>query len=188
MINPILYAGVKIDNVLMKGVDYSIKGYNWATGGTKADLANGLLCVLPGSFIIEGIQNSNPLLALLSISIGISNYRISSSNKTQEKLEKAAKDKNCKDRRVEITKKINKFSGYASFGLAGYVKANTSPQHSPDCYMPVGFFAQGLSSHIMSSDENPKKRDHCLKRAKQYIDNLKREPAYVHKNDLESLI
>jgi hypothetical protein len=185
MINPILYAGIKIDNALMKGVDYSIKGYNWAMGGTKADLANALLCVLPGSMIIKGIQNSDYPLIVGSIITGICGYKISQDNKIQEKLEEDGLNKNCKDMKVEQSKIINKIFGYSLFGVAGYVKTNDSILLDPIRYLSAGYFAGGWACNVMSSDENPPRRDNCLKRA---YDNLKREPAHVQKNSLESLV
>jgi hypothetical protein len=36
-----------IDNTIMKGVNGGVRAWNWATGGTKADLANKMLTIAP---------------------------------------------------------------------------------------------------------------------------------------------
>ncbi len=47
MVNPIYKAYEKFDEGIMYFANKAVQGYNWTTGGTKTDLANGLLTVAP---------------------------------------------------------------------------------------------------------------------------------------------
>ena len=182
MVNPLIYVGVKIDNAVNEGIDYLIKGWNWTTGGTKTDLAETLLVGFPSLTFFQGIKDFSPIMFVGGTIFSICNFGFSKIYRNIEKREENANNHNCKDLQTESIKKSCHNLGY------GYHANGAIMSLAEYNYFGLGSILQGISIQVIGSNENPKKRDNCLKRAKTYIDNLKREPAYVQKNNLEGLV
>ena len=100
----------KLDDAIMKGVNASVRAYNWTTGKTKADLANKLLTIAPIAESTGFIGMSYNHLSLLPGLLFISGSFVFISHITQERnketdmLEQKALEDGCLDYRVELRK------------------------------------------------------------------------------------
>ena len=165
MENPIVNGYKFIDDSIMYGVDKTVRGYNWVTGGTKDELANNMIStgVILGSV---GSVMSEPISGyLVAIPCCLFyGYKSQKINTLQVELERKALERRCVSLEVESLKKGDKFFGPAMISLATIF----GPYHDQRLYQEqqiglsirsAGWGIFGLSYYIMRTDNLPPRKN-----------------------------
>ncbi len=175
MRNPLTRIYETIDGVIMKGADATLHAYNWTTGGTKTELANGLLTLAP---ILETTGFAIGPFPLTAIPIGVALLFTSrlyqKINTVVEKKEIAALKRQALDLFVEHNKNITQPQvGYAG-GICASGQMLVSTQHStPEVNYLVasGNVLRSTSHFVMRCDYLPPRKN-CIKRGIEKLDDL----------------
>jgi len=160
-----------VDNTIMYGVNKMTKGYNWTTGGTKTELANGLLVDAAVAFP-TGIFLFNPVLGrVITLVILPSIHYKQKRNVEIEKKESKALEKGLLDLEVEIYKKRNRENAELNLMLSGINEGIGLSLHSNESNILVGIGCglSALDGYVMRADNLPPRKN-CLSRG---MDNLK---------------
>jgi len=157
-----------LDEAIMKGVNASVRAYNWTTGKTKADLANKLLTVAPifesAGFIGMGYNNLFNLGTAICMSgfymfISHHNQR---DNKEMEVVEQRALENSCLDFKVESWKNSAVFVGpmwVISGSCNGYFGMTRSDGLSSTNYLiAFGNLVRSASFYVMRADYFPPRK------------------------------
>lgn len=163
----------KLDDVVMKGANASVKAYNWTTGGTKADLANNMLSVAPVSYLIGTLPQISILPEITPIILAISSLFFMNSHKMQlynkkvNELEKKAANNDILNILVVDAKRKSKIVGYAFGGVSTFPLIQTYSHSYPDNFLWSGLSSDVLlrsgSSFVMATDYLPPRKN-CVKR------------------------
>lgn len=158
----------KLDDAIMKGVNASVRAYNWTTGKTKADLANKLLTIAPiaESTGFIGMSYNKPLL--FPISIATSGLFIFLSHITRKRneetdmLEQRALEDGCLDSEVELEKECNAKLGPFWVLMAGLqgTSAITGPNYLEftNYLIAGGNLIRSASFYVMRADYFPPRK------------------------------
>lgn len=170
-----------LDESIMKGINKGVKAWNWTTGKTKADLANGLLTAAPmleclgllkvsPYSLIPGILASIPFLFITHIT--------QKSNREMEKVEASALDKNALDFRLYAYEKTNSLIGplwlviSGMQGSLGYFERNRNWEDN--FFLASGHFLRSMSYYVMRTDYFPPRKS-CVKRGLDKLDSILEE-------------
>lgn len=169
----------KLDNGIMKGVNASVRAYNWTTGKTKADLANKLLTIAPiaESTGFIGLSYNNPFF--LPISLSISGALMFISHDTQERnketdmLEQKALENSCLDYRVELRKEADGRIGPAWAIMAGFQGAFATRLNDnfTGYLIAGGNLIRSASFYVMRADYLPPRKS-AVKRGLEKLAEL----------------
>lgn len=158
----------KLDDTIMKGVNASVRAYNWTTGKTKADLANKLLTIAPIAESTGFIGMSYEKLFFLPILISISgamiylSHIIQKRNKETEMLELKALEDSCLDYKVERRKEANSRIGPAwaisAVFQGGIVITRTDYSEFTGYLVAGGNLVRSASHYVMRADYLPPRK------------------------------
>lgn len=157
----------KLDDTIMKGVNASVRAYNWTTGKTKADLANKLLTIAPiaESTGFIGLSYNNPFFLPISLSISGAMMFISHDaqerNKETDMLEKKALEDGCLDFKVESRKEADGKIGPACaimVGFQGAMGATRSNDNFAGYLIAGGNLVRGASYYVIRVDYLPPRK------------------------------
>lgn len=169
MRNYLFDAGNAIDSAVMKGVNGMVRAYNWATGGTKRELADEFLkaFVISGSlaiFLDESLITSSIVFPVT----GGGAYLTSKTYSEFEKAEEKAHQKGMLDLKVENTKQLMKTTGYIfpifvfeSVGF-GYSSEDLNEVYK-NYLIALAMGSMGLTNFIMRADNLPPRKN-CFAR------------------------
>ena len=146
----------KLDDLVLAGANVAVRAYNWTTGGTKAELANGLLWTGTGIMSATSPYEIPIVLPLV--------YLITKINQYHEKKEILASDSQLKDLDVEKRKTTYALLGYMSAGFSaiygiGIFTETESKKILKDSILSLGMLTISLSEHIMRADYLPPQKD-----------------------------
>ena len=181
----------KIDDAIMKGVNTGIKAYNWTTGGTKVELANGLLTSAPilecfgvayGLSLMHTSQNPAQNNPLLYVAYLITPAMIFVSHSNQKKfermtnLEERALKASMLDFEVETIKDSLKVTGPAQISVGAMIYSNyllQNGKNGSEMLIPISIGAglRGLADYIMRANNLPRQKN-FLKRGMDNVKNL----------------
>lgn len=164
------------DKMVLKGVNKGVKAWNWTTGKTKAELANGLdtgygICVSVGLYELSPIN-----IILFPITL----YACHSHQKTNtmvEKLERDALKKGCLDVKVESSKYLHKIMGNISALSGAFLISSNQMVGNTDkdfvrylgqFTMAGGLFMQTACCYVMRTDYLPPGKN-CIQRGREKL-------------------
>ncbi len=167
MTNKLSRAYESIDRGLVTIANAVVKPYNWATGGTKAQLANRLLDGLPIGFTINTLNTNIVFGGVLSPIMLLLTHSMQKQNSYIENRELSAREKNCLDQLVESKKKICTQLAlfYGALGIADYVLACVDKRDgyiidnkTSDIIGAIGWGLASLSNVVMKADYVPPRK------------------------------
>ena len=143
----------KLDQFLVDRANEAVKAWNWTTGRTRADLANGLnfggsVLISPVNLVVGSVYTLN----------AFSNYSL---NKRADKLESNSRE--VVDHRVESRKGYCKFFGPLYLGLGASVGFLPSGESRNNAIEGAGIALFGLSAYVMRADYQKPRKD-CVRR------------------------
>lgn len=157
----------KLDDQIMKGVNASVRAYNWTTGKTKADLANKLLTIAPiaESTGFIGMSYNNPFLLPISLSISGAMMFISHDaqerNKETDMLEQKSLEDSCLDYIVELRKEVDGRIGPVwaiTAVFQGAMGATRSNDNLTGYLVAGGSLVRSASHYVMRADYLPPRK------------------------------
>jgi hypothetical protein len=150
----------RLDDLVLAGANAVVKGWNCATGGTKADLAIGLFH--SGSFLAS--IGSYGILAPPSLYYS---YNMHKGFSELERKEAIAAENNLKDYVAEARKKLCAYMGYASLGLIP-ITIRLFPEQLFSQMIPIGIGLHSLSYQLMRADYLPPQKNVFSRLADSY--------------------
>lgn len=172
-----------VDDTIMYGVNKIVRGYNWTTGGTKAELANGFLTGATVALPV-GILLINPILGCVTtgIVLPIIHYK-QERNVEIEKKEVSALNRSSFDTDVEGYKERARASGEFNLGLSVINECGGLLIDSyPNILLGMGCGLGALDCYVMRAENLPPRRN-CLKRGaeklKDIVSSYSPKPAVV---------
>ena len=173
MIEKIVDTAKVVDNGIMFIANKSVSAYNWTTGGTKANLANGLLTVAP---IMESSASyEKPALALINGVIWIFNSHVSQErNLFTEERESRAMEGGMLDYSALVYTNINIILGYghlASGIFISQILVNENWNSLSSSFFFAGQTIRAASHFVMRTDYLPPKKN-ILSRTKDKLTDL----------------
>ena len=157
----------KLDEGIMKGVNAGVRTWNWTTGRTKGDLANGMLSM---AVILEStgwINNGNYLFTVLAL---FTSHKFQNDNLEMEVKEENASNNGLKDYNFEDFKMKNKVMGLLALPACPYFATNHShdgkllPDTSfTDHSLALGFGMRSASHYVICADYLPPRKN-CFSR------------------------
>lgn len=120
----------KVDRALVYGANKAVRAWNWTTGGTRANLANNLLTVVPvvetaGCLIGAAYLPDKTVSAIVTMQIpfgaaGIikATHETQKDNEQEDRMEAEALESRAKDPYVEIGKESHKKNSYIYGGVS----------------------------------------------------------------------
>jgi len=168
----------KLDDGLMYLANKAVKGYNWTTGRTKADLANECITCAAILFPTGSFMFSNLFGGIISAPIILSAHYEQLDNKKIEALENIANERRCLDPKVESYKQRCSFWGPTQLFFSGTVV----PTNVNSLILNIALFNSAASNYVMRADNLPPRKN-CFARGwdelKKHLAERKLQPAYV---------
>jgi hypothetical protein len=172
-------AYVAVDNAIVYGVNKGVKAWNWATGRTKADLANLLLYgsafLIAGGGITLSSQEKNPYggIVFSAVAALVSAVSINKNRKTEKKeMGESRRRESIEDAEIELHKENISWFGPlfgatgASIGSIAYSRLDNSADYKKNVgglLLGGGFMALSGSYYVMRAD-NVRPRKNCIAR------------------------
>ena len=182
MIKGIVNGYTALDNTIMKGVNSGVRGWNWLTGETRADLANKFLTISPilevaGAYGIPKDTNESISKIFQSVFtgliwIGMNHFQQNIYLKMDE-LERKASEQELKDISVLKHKEICKIFGPFEIGSSALLYPffiNPELRY----LIPLGLSCNGISCYIMRADYIPPKKN-VFRRAGEKLAEIVRD-------------
>ena len=146
----------RLDDLVLAGANTAVRAYNCTTGGTKAELANGLY------WTGIGIMSATTPYAI-PIVLPMT-YLVTKMNQHHEKKEILASDSQLKDLDVEKRKTTYALLGYMFAGFSaiygiGIFTETESKKILKDSILSLGMLTISLSEHIMRADYLPPQKN-----------------------------
>ncbi len=160
----------KFDNWVMKGVNKSVRGWNWLTGRTKADLANTLhaMATVPeiGGALME--QPLNTLLFQLFVSAWVTTYACKT-NRDFKKQEKYFEGE-VKHLGVEMKKEMYKTGGkcFLIAAVCGGSQITKVGYPYVGAGLFLGYTIRSAAYYVMCADNLPPRKS-VISRAKDAL-------------------
>ncbi len=168
----------------MHAVNKGVRAWNWATGKTKADLANYMLTVAP---VLEsmGMIGLNPVLgAMASPLYLICSHLGQESNKKQETLEEICAENNLMFDPKDLYASTHKIIGPTWISVGGVVDLEGTVSNNPMYFvLGTGNIVRGFSHYVMRADYLPPRKS-IFKRAKEKLTEKLKEAAENSKGGL----
>ena len=161
-----------VDDTVMYGVNKMVRGYNWTTGGTKAELANGFL-VGATVTIPVGILLINPVFGSVFTLIALPSIHYKQKKNVEiERKEAKAFERGLCDIDVEEYKERNRVSGEFNIAFSvsnGYF--GLSPNNEPNILVGMGCGLFALDIYVMRADNLPPRKN-CFKRGAEKLKDI----------------
>lgn len=163
-----------LDDAIMHGVKKTVRAYNWTTGGTKAELANGLLTVAP---VLESAGYSMtffPVNIICILGMLSHSHVFQEINQEMEQHEVRALEQGMLSMHVESYKErckrngllLGAFAGHCAVGsacLPFLSNKNSTLESTYFASIAVGVGMRSLSFYVMRADYLPPRRN-CVAR------------------------
>jgi hypothetical protein len=181
-----------VDKGLLYCADKSVHMYNWTTGGTKIDLANGLLTLYPFGTMF-GIPVCDVFIGYALVDTFIA-HNLQRTNIMTSRNQQEALQAHCKHPAFEAMLKMYKYGG-AGLGVGSAINlAGHLCEESKETLIGIdtricGVFCSlsttslAASMYVMRVEHDPPQRKNCMNRAydflKDAVTNAARRPVPV---------
>ena len=154
----------------MEAVNVGVRTWNWTTGRTKKDLANGLLTVAP-ILEISGVSLIHPLASIPYLMFLVNSHQSQQDNERLEKKEINALNSGCLLNESEYLNKKRSGILYGGLSAIWFAPGGTTELGIIE---GTGFGLRSLSHYVMRAEYLPPRKN-VLSRAKDKLSEIVKE-------------